>query len=153
MSSTDVALDSPAVLLAHEGEIMAWTYEFFTDSSSAAHVIGGMLNHLNQLSHEESATAKVGHTDVKQGSARGAVIYNNNAHTPPAYNLTGPWRQRTWTFSDGSEYGNYLQEVCNLLNGEGERPLTETEAAYAKFSMSDYSEGTCHMALFWQGAQ
>lgn len=132
---------------------MAWTYQLFADTSSAANVIGRVVTQLNGLNSNVSATAKVGHSDVNGGKAHGAVIYNNSAGAPPPHTLTGPWQQRTWVFTDGTQYEKHLQEVCSLLNGEGERPLTEVEAAHAKFSMSDLAGGACHMALFWQRAQ
>ncbi|RYZ44015.1 MAG: hypothetical protein EOO71_01285 [Myxococcaceae bacterium] len=132
---------------------MGWTFDFYFNRATAAHVINDMHNKLRQITTQEAASAKVGHSDAKESNARGAVIYNKGAGPMPAHNLTGAWQQKTWTTPGGNDqYKLLLSQVCNWLDGNGDIPITESEAAHAKFSLSDFAGGTCYMVLFWQKA-
>ncbi|MBN9685006.1 MULTISPECIES: hypothetical protein [unclassified Corallococcus] len=126
---------------------MAWTFKYI-EKNDARVVITSMATEISQLTENEAATAKAAHTDARHRDSRGAVLYNKDAGTPPPYNLEGTWTERLWTFDPASDYTTNLLELCKFLNDV----LTPTEAAYAKFSMSDYYNGTCYMLLVYQRA-
>ncbi|ACY18740.1 hypothetical protein [Haliangium ochraceum] len=134
---------------------MPWTYKEFSNndgSSSASNVISEMLATLNSLPPAQAATAKTGITDQHHGPSFGVVFYNTSikgSNLPP-YALTGAWTEYTKTISHNSEYPTGLQAICDMLNGDGEAGLSESQAAFAHFSMADYESGWCHMALFYQ---
>ncbi|RYZ44012.1 MAG: hypothetical protein EOO71_01265 [Myxococcaceae bacterium] len=127
---------------------MSWAFEFFSEKS-AIYPIKSMEKTIEGLTSDEAAGAKLGHSDVQKGQARGTVIFNKSAQAFPGHDLKGPWKHQHWEADKASDakYKQLLTQVCDFLDD-----LTEVEAAYAKFSVSDYKEGKCLMVIFWQRA-
>jgi hypothetical protein len=134
---------------------MAWTYQSFQGDNgpdSAKQVIAKMQACLAGLSPATAAMAKTGLTDHHKSSAFGVVFYKWDAPASAADYPTGAWNQYTVTHTDNSQYDQNYQTILNILNGnppKGAPTLSQDQALYAHFAMSDVEGGLCHMVLFY----
>ncbi|MBN9685007.1 MULTISPECIES: hypothetical protein [unclassified Corallococcus] len=123
---------------------MSWTYRFF-ESKATKDVVSQLINSFNGLSKYQALTAKMGHSDVSNGKARGLVFYEEHASIKSIPGAPGkPWLSTLKAVSAGSSYETAAEEICAHLNG-----LTPEQASLALFSMSDISGYTCHMGLIY----
>lgn len=140
----------------------SWIYELVdtNDSSqSAALVADDIANKMSKLSDDQVATAKIGISDQHHGPAWGVLFYDTRAK-PMVGALDGAWKVYTRTFGSNNEYEDNCKAIVDVLNGspntvpdEGEPSppsLSDAQASTAKFAMSDYDGGICHMMLFYQ---
>lgn len=127
---------------------MGWEFAFFSDTNSEI-VITDLQNKLRLLNTYEAVRAKIGHSDLSEGRSRGAVLFLKGAGELPPYDLKGSFQYKyvETEANDDNRYKELLTQLCKQLDD-----LSEAEAAYAKFSVSSYKEGTCQMVLFWREA-
>lgn len=129
---------------------MSWSFKSFEESSSTS-VAGEILNCFNGMTHNVASAAKVGITDHHGGDSYGVVFFNSELASTAPDCPSGAWKRYSQQFNWVSGYQSAYIAIVSVLNGDGDPKLTEAQARYAHFAMSDYQTGYCLMNLYYPG--